>query len=622
MDHTSLKGKVDVFYSMLLAIYDGIAITDSQGNILEKIGEMEGFWEVDTDSIIGKNLFELEKDTFFGESSIKDLINSYQKSDTLTSWHGKVILVTCHEVQEQHLFAWGFKKITEENILAERDYPSSETDQELPNNITVPFIAHSKKMKDVLHTVEMVSKVSSTVLLLGESGVGKEVVAKTIHELGSRHSKPFVAVNCGAIPEPLLESELFGYEDGAFSGAKKNGAPGKFEIANHGILFLDEIGEMPLNLQVKLLRALQEREITPVGGSTPIKLNIQVIAATNKSLLQMVGKGEFREDLYYRLNVVPIEIPSLRERVEEIPYLVYHFTQKFNQLHNRAVTISPDAIDVFSIYNWPGNIRQLENMIERLVVTSRTEEIDAHTVHQLIPKGKDTVKALPMFEHLMPLNEAMEHVEDQLITMAMEQYKSIKLAAKVLDISQPTMSRKYKKIRDKIAQANLSPTTKRRVLEDQLDKRLRSIAIVTAAIIQPEEVIALKNNISAENPAFQKLRGQLTMIRKQEGIIQWVFLFAVQPNGEIIHLVSDEDFVMEPGEVYECPPEMMKAIEAAKKGNIEVTPLYQDVYGQWKTSFAPIVDHLGNFIALIGYDYSKAYVELEMKKLKTTLLAY
>ncbi len=618
----SLKEKTHAFYSILLSIYDEIIVTDIEGVIIEKIGEVEGLWDSNLDSTIGKNLFEIEKDTFFGESSIKGLIDTQRKSTILTSWQEKKILVTYHEVNGNHLWAWGFKKMAEENILNDRDYLISDTNHLAPTSLTVPLIAHSKNMKDVLHTAEMVSKVSSTVLLLGESGVGKEVVAKTIHQLGSRHSKPFIAVNCGAIPESLLESELFGYEEGAFSGAKKNGTPGKFELANHGILFLDEIGEMPLNLQVKLLRALQEREITPIGGTTPIKINIQIIAATNKSLLQMVEKGEFREDLYYRLNVVPIEIPSLRERIEEIPYLVHHFTQKYNQLYNRTISITPDAIDVFSVYNWPGNIRQLENMIERLVVTSRTEVVEARTVHHMIPKGTDKIKALPMFEHLMPLNEAMEHVEDQLITMAMEQYKSIKLAAKVLDISQPTMSRKYKKIREKISQTNLSPTTKRRVLEDQLDQRLRSIAIVTAAIIQPEEVIELKNNISTENPAFQKLRGQLTMIRKQEGIIQWVFIFALQPNGQIIHLVSDEDFVMELGETYEGPSEIRRAIEAAGEGHVEVTPLYKDIYGEWKTSFAPIVDHLGNIIAYIGYDYSKAYVELEMKKMKKTLLAY
>ncbi|OAH53210.1 MULTISPECIES: sigma 54-interacting transcriptional regulator [Bacillaceae] len=616
------KQKAQAFKSMLLSIYDEVMITDPNGIIIERAGEVKGLWEAYQDKIIGKNLFELETTTFFGEPSIQTLLNQHKTSIIQTSWHGKKILVTSYQLNSSNtgnLIMWGIKNITENNSLDMEDSEGKDTGPIKSKNLSTPLVVHSQKMLDVLHMAEMVSDVPSTVLLLGESGVGKEMIAKAIHEMGHRRAQPFIAINCGAIPENLLESELFGYEGGAFSGARKTGASGKFELANHGILFLDEVAELPLNLQVKLLRALQEREITPLGGSKPIKLNIQVIAATNKSLEKMVESGEFREDLYYRLNVVPIEIPPLRERVEDIPYLIYHFVQKYNQLYNRNVQILPDAIEILSIYNWTGNVRHLENVIERIVVTSRHPAVDAIAVQKSLPRKTETIKEPPVFKHIMPLQEAIDLVEEQLINMAMEQYKSVKLAAKVLEVSQPTMSRKYKKIREKIQQANLSPSNKRRILEEQLDKQLRSIAIVTAAIIHPEEVIQLEKNISPSNPAYQKLQKKFTMIREQEGSIEWMYIFKFIDSKSMLHLVADEDFVIKPGELYKGPPEMMDVACAAMKGKVGVTPLYQDIYGEWKTSFAPIFDQTGNVIALIGYEYSKSYVNSEIKRLGKTL---
>ncbi|WP_257352348.1 sigma-54 interaction domain-containing protein [Pseudalkalibacillus decolorationis] len=613
---------VHAFQSMLLSIYDEVMITDINGMIRERAGEMKGLWEVNEDTIIGSNLFELEKNTFFGEPSIQNLLNQQKTSIIQTSWHDKKILVTGYplsSINTDDLLAWGFRNITEDPSHNEGDPYAEDMNHVMTKYLSTPLVVRSQKMLDVFDTAEMVSKVPSTVLLLGESGVGKEMIAKSIHEMGHRKAQPFIAVNCGAIPENLLESELFGYEEGAFSGARKNGASGKFELANHGVLFLDEVAELPLNLQVKLLRVLQEREVTPLGGSKPIKINIQVIAATNTSLEQMVEDGTFREDLYYRLNVVPIEIPSLRERIEEIPYFIYHFVQKYNQLYNRNIQILPDAIDLLSIYKWPGNVRQLENIIERIVVTSRKTEVDAPSVQNIIPWKKDIIKAPPIFEHIMPLQEAMDLVEEQLINMAMEQYKSVKLAAKVLDVSQPTMSRKYKKIRKKMQQANLSPSNKRKILEEQLDIRLRSIAIVTAAIIQPEEVIQLKTNTAPTNPDYQKLQKKLTMIREQEGIIEWVYIFYYLDNKRMLTLVADEGFIIKPGETYEGPPEIMDVASAAMNGKVGVTPMYKDIYGEWKTSFAPIFDHSGQVIALIGYDYSQSYINSELKKLAKIL---
>ncbi|MFK2825545.1 sigma 54-interacting transcriptional regulator [Bacillus sp. B190/17] len=578
----------------------------------------------DKPDLIGMNLFEIEKKIFYDESSLEDLLNGDKRSVIQTAWNNQRILITYypdHKLNDKEYYTWGLKVLSRsDNILMENTVEDeNDFSKTLTKDVSRLFIVKSQKMMDVLSTVEMAAKVSSSVLLLGESGVGKEVIARAVHDLGVRKSKPFIAVNCGAIPENLLESELFGYEEGAFSGAKKDGAPGKFELANKGVIFLDEIGEMPLNLQVKLLRVLQEREVTRLGSSATVKLDIQVIAATNKDIKSLVNKGKFREDLYYRLNVIPINIPSLRERIEELPYFIRFFLHKYNNMYNRTIEINQDAIDLMSIYEWPGNIRQLENTVERIVVTSKDTVVDASVVQEFIPFEQEVMTSPPMFKHLMPLQDAIDLVEEQLITMAMEKYKSIKLASKVLNVSQPTMSRKYKKILTKLAEQNIVPSAKRNVLESQLNSRLRSVAIATAAIIQPEEVSELKREPAFSNPTFRKIQSQLTMIRKQEGGIEWAFIFDILEDKKFRTLVADKDFVMTPGESYEPSPEFTKVAANAVKGRVEVTPIYKDVYGEWKTSLAPVIDDTGQVIALIGYDYSKEYIESELGKMGKVL---
>ncbi|MCL4425489.1 MAG: sigma 54-interacting transcriptional regulator, partial [Firmicutes bacterium] len=231
-------------------------------------------------------------------------------------------------------------------------------------------LARSPKMREVLTLVENIAEVDTTVLILGESGVGKEVLARYIHRRSRRKDQPFVVINCGAIPDNLFESELFGYERGAFTGANREGKVGLMEMANKGTLFLDELGDLPLPLQVKLLRALQEHKIIRVGGLKPIEVDIRVIAATNQDLSRLVGEGKFREDLYYRLDVVPVVIPPLRERTEDIPLLAHHLLARFGQRYGRPKEMTTSAMDALVAYPWPGNIRQLENLIERLVVTT------------------------------------------------------------------------------------------------------------------------------------------------------------------------------------------------------------------------------------------------------------
>jgi Nif-specific regulatory protein len=234
------------------------------------------------------------------------------------------------------------------------------------------FVGKSEAVITLKDTIQKIAMTDSTVLLLGESGVGKTLIAKAIHALSDRKDKPFISVNCAAIPETLLEAELFGYEKGAFTGAIHS-KKGKFELANGGTIFLDEIGELPLQSQSKLLKVIQEKELEKLGAERSIFVNVRVIASTNKDLASMVARGEFREDLYYRLNVIPIRVPALRERKEDIPLLVKHFLDKFNKHYKKHINIEKEAMEALINYNWPGNIRELENLIERLVVINNKD---------------------------------------------------------------------------------------------------------------------------------------------------------------------------------------------------------------------------------------------------------
>ena len=606
---------MDHFTSALLSIYDQLIVTDKNGTILKSTGTGNSLFHTVKSANVGGSIKDVEQDLFSTSLAEEVMGKNEKKSFMQSSWQGPEVLVTAYPI-ESGAWVWAYKEIKD-------SYPDTSVGQSGPllesKKPSFPFVIRSKPMLDVLHKMQMVCDVSATVLLLGESGVGKEIAARAIHNMGNRSDGPFIPVNCGAIPENLIESELFGYVEGAFTSARKDGAKGKFTLAHKGILFLDEVGELPPNVQVKLLRVLQERVVTPIGSTTSHPVDIQVIAATNKSLEKMVKKGEFREDLYYRLHVVPIHLPPLRNRVDEIPHLVQFFLQKYNTLYNRKVSFTPDAIDLLCIYQWPGNVRELENTVERLVITSGIPEVDVALVKEVLPFKGPKPTSIPVIDFLMPLQEAVDLVEEQLINMAMEQYKSLKLAAKVLEVSQPTMSRKYKKLRNKIEEASFSPVDKRAILEEQINQRLRSIAVVTAAIIPAEEVISLQKNMNRQTSYSQKLKQKLTMIQEKEGVIEWVFIFIMTEDGRLIHLVADKGFVIEPGEEYMGPPEMVNVAYQAFNGKAGVTPIYEDRYGEWKTSFAPIIDDDGNIVAIVGCDYSKAYFNSEMQRLRKQL---
>lgn len=310
------------------------------------------------------------------------------------------------------------------------------------------FIAISSKMKRLMETVVQVAKVDVTVLLTGESGVGKEEIAKLIQESSPRADQPFIKVNCGAIPESLIESELFGYEGGAFTGALKKGKPGLFEQANNGTLFLDEVGEIPLHLQVKLLRVLQEMEITRVGATLPVKVDVRVIAATNQDLQELVKEGSFREDLFYRLNVIPIPIPPLRQRMEDIPLLIDAYAKKFASKYNRQLRFSKEAIHVLTGYHWPGNVRELVNILERLYVTTPTADVREEDILEVLGDRHQRAagqKAIVVNE-ILPLRIAVEELERALILKASQTEKSYRGIARVLEVNASTIVRKVKKL--------------------------------------------------------------------------------------------------------------------------------------------------------------------------------
>ncbi|KYC89736.1 sigma 54-interacting transcriptional regulator [Heyndrickxia coagulans] len=450
--------------AILSTIYDEILVVNAKGELL-RYGEniIEDFWQVDVKTLIGKNILDFEDQGLFTPSVIRLVMEKRKKVSVVQETRtGRKILAVGNPVFNE-------KGALDRIIIASRDITETtrlktelkemkeisarykkELDQfKNKDRFLKKMIYCSPKMEKIMHQVKKIAEFSSTVLLSGESGVGKEVIAQAIHQFGKRSEKPFLKLNCGAIPETLLESELFGYVKGAFTGAEKNGKEGYFKQADGGILFLDEIGELPVHLQVKLLRVLQEQEVIPIGSTTPIKIDVQIIAATNQNLAKMVEEGRFREDLYYRLNVIPIRIPPLRERPEDISLLAFHFLQQLNEKYGRKFYLTPDAINVLECYPWPGNVRELQNIIERLVVTADHAAIDGGFVSQFLTFGSERKKMKPVVTRIMPLQEAMESVEEQLILQAMNQYKTTTKAAKALGISQSSVSRKYQKILNK-----------------------------------------------------------------------------------------------------------------------------------------------------------------------------
>lgn len=315
------------------------------------------------------------------------------------------------------------------------------------------IIGEDEEFLKVISFCKKIANSKSTILIMGESGTGKEIIAQSIHNHSNRNEEPFIAVNCGAIPRNLIESELFGYEEGSFTGAKRGGSAGKFELADGGTIFLDEIGEMPLDMQIKLLRVIEERVINRIGGGKPIPVNVRIIAATNKDLKQEVQKGNFRKDLFYRLNVLPVYLPPLRTRKEDISLLIEFFMKTISKtLNKRPVNIPEEYLNYLKNYNWPGNIRELENVVE-LIINTESIPMDLDSKRNIKPQT-DSVDVYAENEYLK-----LEHIEKQHIVKVLKKYKgSISLSAKVLGIGRNTLYRKLEKY--EIDCANIKQSSK------------------------------------------------------------------------------------------------------------------------------------------------------------------
>ncbi|WP_324668832.1 sigma-54-dependent Fis family transcriptional regulator [Escherichia coli] len=363
----------------------------------------------------------------------------------IVSWDDKseLIIGQLHNIQGRQLFLMAFHQShTSFSVANAPDEPHIEQ-----------LVGECRVMRQLIRLISRIAPSPSSVMVVGESGTGKEVVARAIHKLSGRRNKPFIAINCAAIPEQLLESELFGYVKGAFTGASANGKTGLIQAANTGTLFLDEIGDMPLMLQAKLLRAIEAREILPIGASSPIQVDIRIISATNQNLAQFIAEGKFREDLFYRLNVIPITLPPLRERQEDIELLVHYFLH----LHTRRLGsvypgIAPDVVEILRKHRWPGNLRELSNLMEYLVnVVPSGEVIDSTLLPPNLLNNGTTEQSdvTEVSEAHLSLDDAggtaLEEMEKQMIREALSRHNSKKQVADELGIGIATLYRKIKK---------------------------------------------------------------------------------------------------------------------------------------------------------------------------------
>lgn len=422
------------------SIGSGLVVTDENGviTIFNKLAE--GITGISMDEAIGKKIQEV-----IPEIKIEDVLKTGKEE------MNKKIKVGNNVVFTNITPIYTGNKI-EGSVIVFYDFPQIEyLENELKRNRKLDkafdiIIGNSGKLRDALTIASKAAETDSTVLIRGESGTGKELVAQAIHYASRRRDKPFIRVNCAAIPVTLLESELFGHERGAFTGAVTQKI-GKFELADGGTVFLDEIGEIPPEIQVKLLRVIQEKEFERVGGIKTIKVDVRIIAATNKDLEKAIKEGTFREDLYYRLNVIPIMLPPLRERRGDIPLLVEHFIEKLNKKLNKNIKgITKKAMQALIHYDWPGNIRELENIIERCITLSEGEYIDYEDLPQYI-RNEDTIvsenNVIYLDEHSELLT--MEEYEYKIIKAALDRYKSFNKAAKVLGLTHKTVASKARK---------------------------------------------------------------------------------------------------------------------------------------------------------------------------------
>ncbi len=430
--------------SIIEALHDNVAIVSGNGVMLWVSPCFERTYGLSSRDIIGRTTYDLEKDRVFSPS-VAALVLKTKRVVTLTEVNqagryqivtgvpiyddaGTVDFVVSYTVDSRYLMQ---VQAEHENISALLE------NADAPRSAIPEFFCVSERMRGILETITKLARVDTSVLITGESGVGKNVLARLLHQLSERSTGPLVEINCAGIPDALLESELFGYEAGAFTGARTGGKPGRIELADKGTLFLDEIGELPLGLQTKLLQVIQEKQIVKVGGTKPIAIDFRLVTATNQDLRSLVEMKRFRSDLFFRLNVLPVEIPPLRERPEEILPLCRFVMDEMNTKYGTGKRFSPAALAVLQAYSWPGNVRELRNLVEQLVVVAQKNEIDAQELPRHMHSG---IIALQDKSRTLP--ETLEEVEAQIIREAFATHGTTVAVGKALGISQPSAARK------------------------------------------------------------------------------------------------------------------------------------------------------------------------------------
>jgi len=448
-------------YNELLEILDcikvGIYITDGNGNTMLLNKESQKTGGLSRDELRGKNMKDLVEMGYVEESSVLKAMKSHAEENIIQKLgeggqlyitgvplikNGKLDIVVCTERDITETIS--LKELLKETEKIAEKYESElEYFRKKSLDNDGEIICESFEMREVLEKAIRIAQMDTTVLLTGESGTGKELIANMIFKNSGRKEKSFIKINCAAVPENLLESEFFGYEKGSFTGADKNGKIGIFELAKGGTLFLDEIGDLPIKMQSKLLRVLQEREIFRVGGKENIPIDVRIIAATNIDLKKAIKEGSFREDLYYRLNIIPIDIPPLRIRKSDIRQLAFHFVKRFNKIYKMEKVIMNDAVKALENYDWPGNARELSNVIERIMVGFDGTNITKFQVERQLPHGEMPGEKLHK-KYNGTLQEMTDLFEKEILVDLLSR-NSASDVARLLNVNKSTISRKIKK---------------------------------------------------------------------------------------------------------------------------------------------------------------------------------
>lgn len=445
------------FYRIMAeTLGEEIFVTDGEGKVLFANPASAKMIGLPASKMIGRNVRDLEKEGYVRPSVTTRVLKSGKQENIIQEVRdGTSVLATAVPVYDDkhekiELIISTSKDVDAVNKLLNTVATQNEEITNLRDNIMQEegFIAADASMEQIKETITRIAPLDLPVLIEGETGVGKEVAVRAIHRFSERKDGPLFKINCGTIPESLIESELFGYERGAFTGAEKSGKKGKMEMAEGGTLFLDEIGEMPLALQTRLLEFLQEGTVVRIGGTKPIHINTRVVAATNRNLREMSEAKEFRMDLYYRLSAIPLRIPPLRERPDDIDALIKYFLTKYNSKYGMQKKADADFVKAARWHTWPGNIRELEHVLERTYIMSAGETLrkeDLETILQSDKSNVDSSKVLCL--GIIPLKEAKRQLEHQLVTKAYKEFGSTYKAADALEVDQSTISKilnKYK----------------------------------------------------------------------------------------------------------------------------------------------------------------------------------